>query len=65
MWWYFGFCNAFEHDVDRAQRSSVGLGGNIGTSFSEFIQNRTEYTIAGDKNTVTIIFVTDSLEMDL
>eukprot|EP01094_Clydonella_sp_ATCC50884_P006768 TRINITY_DN1595_c0_g3_i1.p1 TRINITY_DN1595_c0_g3~~TRINITY_DN1595_c0_g3_i1.p1 ORF type:complete len:438 (-),score=181.53 TRINITY_DN1595_c0_g3_i1:337-1650(-) len=49
-WWQFGYNNAFAHDEQR-MGSSVGLGGNIGSSFSEFMQKRTEYTTAGDRRT--------------
>lgn len=50
-WNYFGYCNAFGYDSP--PRSSVGLGGNISLSMSEFrrIPVPTEYTKAGDSNT--------------
>ena len=48
-WWELGYCNAFGKDTGR--KSSVGLGGNISLSFSEFTKNKTEYTTAGDKYT--------------
>jgi len=49
-WWRFGYNNAF--GCDRfGGRESVGLGGNISQSFSEFLQKKTEYTTAGDLNT--------------
>eukprot|EP01120_Amphizonella_sp_Union-15-10_P001569 TRINITY_DN11727_c0_g1_i1.p1 TRINITY_DN11727_c0_g1~~TRINITY_DN11727_c0_g1_i1.p1 ORF type:complete len:423 (+),score=79.04 TRINITY_DN11727_c0_g1_i1:105-1373(+) len=44
-WWTFGYCNAFGKD---GKAGSVGLGGNISQSFSEFEKKRTEYTTAGD-----------------
>jgi len=49
-WWQFGYNNAFADDEERPG-GSVGLGGNIGSSFSEFMRNRTEYTEAGDRQT--------------
>eukprot|EP01121_Diplochlamys_sp_Union-15-3_P019900 TRINITY_DN7602_c0_g4_i1.p1 TRINITY_DN7602_c0_g4~~TRINITY_DN7602_c0_g4_i1.p1 ORF type:complete len:422 (+),score=79.43 TRINITY_DN7602_c0_g4_i1:52-1266(+) len=48
-WWNFGYCNAFGYDNDRG--GSVGLGGNISQSFSEFLRKKTEYTTAGDLQT--------------
>jgi len=48
-WWTFGYCNAFGYDEDR--NGSVGLGGNISSSFGEFVKKRTEYTTAGDEQT--------------
>eukprot|EP01129_Flabellula_baltica_P005743 TRINITY_DN2098_c0_g1_i1.p1 TRINITY_DN2098_c0_g1~~TRINITY_DN2098_c0_g1_i1.p1 ORF type:complete len:422 (+),score=85.79 TRINITY_DN2098_c0_g1_i1:162-1427(+) len=45
LWWQMGYNNAF------TDRNSVGLGGNISQSFSEFKCNRTEYTEAGDLKT--------------
>eukprot|EP01121_Diplochlamys_sp_Union-15-3_P020455 TRINITY_DN798_c0_g1_i5.p1 TRINITY_DN798_c0_g1~~TRINITY_DN798_c0_g1_i5.p1 ORF type:complete len:415 (+),score=91.85 TRINITY_DN798_c0_g1_i5:140-1384(+) len=48
-WWAFGYCNAFGYDKERG--GSVGLGGNISQSFSEFVKKRTEYTTAGDLQT--------------
>lgn len=48
-WWQFGYNNAFHHDAER--KGSVGLGGNISQSFSEFYDHQTEYTTAGDRNT--------------
>jgi len=44
-WWCFGYNTAFK------DQHAVGLGGNISTSFSEFIEDQTEYTESGDKNT--------------
>ena len=43
-WWDFGYRNAFGDEL----RSSVGLGGCIGMSFSEFQKMKSEYTTAGD-----------------
>jgi len=51
LWWNFGYCNAFRFDKDRYSRHSVGLGGNISMSFSEFYRNGAPYTTAGDKDT--------------
>jgi len=49
-WWCLGYCNAF--GFSNAPRGSVGLGGNISQSFSEFIKNPTiEYTKVGDEKT--------------
>eukprot|EP01090_Pellita_catalonica_P015422 TRINITY_DN4185_c0_g1_i1.p1 TRINITY_DN4185_c0_g1~~TRINITY_DN4185_c0_g1_i1.p1 ORF type:complete len:436 (+),score=91.33 TRINITY_DN4185_c0_g1_i1:173-1309(+) len=48
-WWQFGYCNAFGFDA--LARGSVGLGGNISESFSEFVKDKTEYTAAGDLQT--------------
>jgi len=47
-WWQFGYCNAFGFDAERADRRSVGLGGNIWESFEEFLRLKTEFTTAGD-----------------
>jgi len=44
-WWSYGYNTAFK------DRSSVGLGGNISQSFNEFMEERTEYTTAGDLKT--------------
>jgi len=49
-WWEMGYCNAFGNDEGRGG-SSVGLGGNISLSLSEFKKLKTEYTTAGDKMT--------------
>jgi len=48
-WWYFGYRNAF--GSFKGLRRSIGLGGCIGMSFSEFLQEKSEYTIAGDHMT--------------
>jgi ADP-ribosylglycohydrolase len=49
-WWRAGYCNAFGF-VNR-QRPSVGLGGNISLSLSEFLNDPTiPYTRSGDMNT--------------
>lgn len=37
--------------LEAGSRSSVGLGGNISLSFSEFKKNRSEFTTAGDRFT--------------
>ncbi|KAH3762866.1 ADP-ribosylglycohydrolase family protein [Pelomyxa schiedti] len=56
-WWSFGYNNAFSKVVrtrDNQQligRGSVGLGGNISSSFTEFLKSKTEYTTAGDRET--------------
>ena len=50
-WWNFGYCNAFGNDEDRPDKRSVGLGGNISLSFSEFQKKKSEYTTSGDLNT--------------
>ncbi|KAG2385792.1 hypothetical protein C9374_002941 [Naegleria lovaniensis] len=53
-WWYLGYCNAFGFSADLSdrQRSSVGLGGNISMSMTEFLEDPTiEFTESGDKNT--------------
>lgn len=49
QWWSTGYCNAF--GFDEHKRSSVGLGGNISASFTEFRKFQTEYTKAGDSKT--------------
>ena len=46
-WWDFGYRNAFGTEF----RHSVGLGGCIGMSMTEFKARKSEYTIAGDENT--------------
>jgi ADP-ribosyl-[dinitrogen reductase] hydrolase len=51
LWWNLGYCNAFGYDDNRLHRGSVGLGGNIGSSFEEFFAEETEFTGAGDRNT--------------
>jgi ADP-ribosyl-[dinitrogen reductase] hydrolase len=49
-WWALGYCNAF--GFSSKVRGSVGLGGNISQSFSEFNRDPTiPYTKAGDVNT--------------
>ena len=47
-WWYCGYNNAFRLDNNRS--GSVGLGGQISGSFSNYIQNPTKKTISGDIN---------------
>ena len=54
LWWYYGYNNAFRFDDNRKyNKHSIGLGGNISGSFSEYIKNygKSEYTTYGDKNT--------------
>jgi len=46
-WWDYGYRNAFAYDTGRFR--SCGLGGTIGSSFTEFEANRSEYTKAGDR----------------
>lgn len=48
-WWNFGYANAFRNC--KYPKHSVGLGGNISMSFSEFDKNGAVYTRVGDKNT--------------
>ena len=51
-WWAFGYNNAFGYDTASARHGgSVGLGGNISQSMSEFYRHRTPYTEAGDRYT--------------
>lgn len=50
-WWQLGYNNAFGFDEDRNRTGSVGLGGNISQSFSEFVEEMTEFTTAGDRAT--------------
>lgn len=53
-WWTLGYNNAFGYDDDpcfKGQRRSVGLGGSISASLSEFIAMRTNFTTAGDRQT--------------
>eukprot|EP00931_Biecheleriopsis_adriatica_P017425 TRINITY_DN12517_c0_g1_i2.p1 TRINITY_DN12517_c0_g1~~TRINITY_DN12517_c0_g1_i2.p1 ORF type:complete len:617 (+),score=122.90 TRINITY_DN12517_c0_g1_i2:80-1930(+) len=53
-WWHFGYNNAFAHDAEwrlHSRCGSVGLGGNIGAGFRDFLENRTELCQAGDKHT--------------
>jgi hypothetical protein len=35
-WWRLGYCNAFGYDLERGEKGSVGLGGNISMSMGEF-----------------------------
>lgn len=51
LWWQLGYCNAFGHDQQRLHGGSVGLGGNIGSSFEEFKDRRTRFTTAGNRAT--------------
>jgi len=48
LWWYFGYNNAFRDDERRGNCGSVGLGGNISSSFLEFLKIQTGFTTAGD-----------------
>jgi len=41
MWWTHGYCNAFRFDGDRKATSSVGLGGNIGSSLDNLEETPT------------------------
>mmetsp|Transcript_1224 Transcript_1224/g.2308 ORF Transcript_1224/g.2308 Transcript_1224/m.2308 type:complete len:430 (+) Transcript_1224:267-1556(+) len=50
-WWEFGYNNAFGHDSERNYGGSVGLGGNISMSMSEFKYKKTKFTTAGDRKT--------------
>ncbi len=50
-WWSLGYNNAFGWDDERQSKGSVGLGGNISMSMSEFQRDGTPYTRAGDANT--------------
>ncbi len=50
-WWAFGYNNAFGWDEGRPSKGSVGLGGNISMSMSEFAREGSPYTRAGDRNT--------------
>jgi hypothetical protein len=47
LWWFFGYNNAFRFDDERAYKGSVGLGGNISMSLSEFQRKGTTFTTAG------------------
>ena len=47
-WWDFGYDNAFRFDKPK---HSVGLGGNISMSLSEYVYHPREETAAGDKRT--------------
>ena len=47
-WWYCGYNNAFRFDNNRSD--SVGLGGQINGSFTNYIICPIEKTIYGDKN---------------
>eukprot|EP00470_Lotharella_oceanica_P002307 CAMPEP_0170176678 /NCGR_PEP_ID=MMETSP0040_2-20121228/9504_1 /TAXON_ID=641309 /ORGANISM="Lotharella oceanica, Strain CCMP622" /LENGTH=470 /DNA_ID=CAMNT_0010419087 /DNA_START=65 /DNA_END=1478 /DNA_ORIENTATION=+ len=49
-WWEFGYNNAFGYD-ERSFGGSVGLGGNISLSMTEFQHRQTPYTTAGDRKT--------------
>lgn len=50
-WNEYGYNNAFgrDHDCSSRGRGSVGLGGNISMSMTEWKDNGTAQTIAGDK----------------
>jgi ADP-ribosylglycohydrolase len=50
-WWSMGYNNAFGFDEERGSKGSVGLGGNISQSMSEFMRDETPYTLAGDRFT--------------
>jgi len=50
-WWYNGYNNAFIYDVNRKDKHSIGLGGNISLAFKRFLQFGEAYTHAGDKKT--------------
>ena len=39
LWWTTGYNNAFVYDNQRINKHSIGLGGNISTSFQEIRQN--------------------------
>jgi ADP-ribosyl-[dinitrogen reductase] hydrolase len=39
LWWTANYNNAFVYDNRRINKHSIGLGGNIGTSFQEIRQN--------------------------
>ena len=47
-WWFFGYDNAFRFDNSRSH--SVGLGGQISASLSNYISTPKEETIVGDIN---------------
>ncbi len=56
MWVSYGYNNGFRFDSSRAElggKSSIGLGGNIAMSLTEFRMNgfKGEATQAGNKNT--------------
>lgn len=48
-WVHLGYNNAFGYD--KKPRHSIGLGGNISMSISEFTRHHIEYTEAGDRRT--------------
>jgi len=53
-WWQFGYNSAFRMDMERRKAfpcGSVGLGGNIGESLSEFLDAQDEYTKTGSQLT--------------
>ena len=56
-WWDHGYNNAFRFQPPTSSlwggsnRGSVGLGGNISMSFSEFERNGQVFTKVGDRNT--------------
>jgi len=49
-WWRFGYNNAWVRAKSGPQHS-VGLGGNISMSFSEFAKDGSVFTKCGDENT--------------
>eukprot|EP01060_Flectonema_neradi_P035405 TRINITY_DN650_c2_g6_i1.p1 TRINITY_DN650_c2_g6~~TRINITY_DN650_c2_g6_i1.p1 ORF type:complete len:495 (+),score=84.75 TRINITY_DN650_c2_g6_i1:73-1557(+) len=51
MWHAMGYCNAFGLDTGRWDKTSVGLGGNIGDSLRDFLENGGKYTTSGDLET--------------
>ena len=48
-WWNCGYNNAFR--LQEHSKHSVGLGGNISLSLTEYIFEPSKKTVAGDKNT--------------
>ena len=51
IWWHFGYNNAFGNDVNRNNKCSVGLGGNISHALRSFLTDGKAATTAGDKMT--------------
>ena len=53
LWWFYGYNNCFRFDIKRKNKHSVGLGGNISGSITEYIKNKGTYayTNYGNKKT--------------
>ena len=52
-WWFYGYNNPFRFDDNKANKQSIGLGGNVKGSFMDFFSNQgyNEFTTFGDTST--------------